>query len=310
MSSFLLNVIKTVVEQSAPAPAKPVTPFAPGTTVSTTRPLNVTTVDVGDLKPEPTAVTYGQQYQIQDYNSDGKIVLRTIPLSELVSTSFSQSADPRKTYLTADLQKSEAMLVGGLFATAKQAQDAILAGLKMDLNMATLSKESPPLEINLLQTPTLNAKTVYNYYTPDESNVVVQEDPNKDPFTNAGNASAVPLFVQLDWNTVDTIVECKDFSPKTAEEEALIQQFLKPARGIANGTKVDSSKIQALLRQTNVLSKDGLTLELVDTHDLPTAFNYIANGRIYKTSALATLNTVTSDTNTVDFNDILFQEIK
>lgn len=309
MAFDLLSIVKQAVSvvEAAIKPSPPPTPLSvksplPG--AETTRPYIIKSASPVAPKVESTQVTYGQQYQIQQYNSDGSIVSKTIPMSELQKNAV--TFDPRLS--TADsLKQTEASLLQGLHLAPNDVYNAILAGLKADYPMTIKSQVSDPLEINLLQTPDMKTNLIYNFYTDQETNISSQEDPNKDPFAAAKiTDKKVPFFVKLDWDPIDTLHECDDFDPKTPEEEAIVQQYLKPVRGVSNAGAVDQNKVQSLLRQTNVLSRDGVTLELVDTHDLPTAFNSLSNSRIFKTSALTVMNTNVTDLDKVDFNDILF----
>lgn len=303
--AFFDNIVKTVAAiVSPPKPnvsitVQPTRAEAP----AQTRPVIVPVAPPAP-KIESTAVTYGQQYQIQQANADGTLTLRTIPLSELQEND--QNFDPRLTELTNTVRKQQASLLQGLRLPPQALQAALVAGLKVNFAMTIKSRESAPLEINLLQTPEMTARLQYNYYTPVEGLLSIQEDLEAEAFAKPGATDkTVPMFVNLSWQPVDTLYLCNDFDPKTQEEQAIVNQYLKPVRGVSNGTAVDQSKLQALLRKTNTLSRGGVALELVDTHDLPTAFESISNGKIFKDSALAVMNTKISDVNKIEFDDIL-----
>lgn len=304
------GIAALVREQAAAVAARPVpTPTPIQGLAAAVRSQNIliqTTATAID-KAESTAQTYGQMYTVQTYNADGNVVTKTIALSELQGTKQDFSPNTIDNSLTPAQRAQEAQLLEGLSLPAFSVSKAIQDSLKVDYFMCLKSGESTPLEFNNFQTPASDAVLNYNFYTSDETNIATQEDPANDLFTKN---QEVPRYVNITWTPVDTVEESSDFATKTKEEEALVQQYLKAFRGVSSTANTDmANSFVAMSKKVDPVNRSGKQLRLVDTHDLPTAFDSISNAKIFKTSVGTVFNINSVDLNKIDFNDLILDEL-
>jgi hypothetical protein len=259
--------------------------------------------------PLGTVQQFGQQYEFQSYNADGNIVTRTATLAQFLVGNFSKSptfAPANYSNLTLTVQGNEARLLASLklspVETAKIFQDSI----KIDYTLCIRSKQSLPVEFNMLQTPQLSAKLKYNFYTQDETDTATQEDQTLDPLlTN----QPVPRFVQLNWDITNTVNKSDDFASRTSSENAMVAKYLNTVRGastLSNQPVVNS--FQSNLASVQPIFRLGQALQLVDTHDLERGFNSTSNARLFKNTAITTVNTNAVDLNTISFNDLILED--
>ncbi len=261
---------------------------------------------MGDTKREGTSQTYGQMYNVQSYDEAGNVVRRMISLSELQGQKVNFDPLAAKNAIPNTSLTEEATLLRGATFTDDQVERTIKESLKVDYFMCLKSQESLPLEFNNLQTPDLVAEHIYNFYTSDESNIDIQEDPTKDPFVLN---KEIPRYVKLNWNPVDTINGTTDFAARTPEENAMVKLYLKDFRGTAALGQLNTARsfMDGMARTTS-LKRDGKPLELVDTHNLPMAFANTSNEKVFKNSALTVLNLNSVDLDRINLDDLILDK--
>lgn len=273
----------------------------------TLKPLTTIASTFNIFNIESTALKFGQQYIVKKYNSDGSIITKTISLSSLQTTNDSFSPElftPQKIQETAQ----QANLKTSSAVSIIQATSILQKSAKIDYSLCVKSQPSTVLEFNTLRNPSnFDADLKYNFYTSDEADTESQEDPNKDPFlTN----TEVPRYVNLTWDTVETVNPSDDFNTRTKEENQLVSTFLKNSRGNSSALgSIVKNSFESFLKLIPSVIKDGKSLQLVDTHDLSTAFNSISNPGIYKNSTSVVFNVNAPNFDSVNIDDLVLGKL-
>ena len=292
-----------------PLPVTPAGKFGPPSSIAL-RPYPLPIIGV---KPPSTVQNLGQQYEFQSYNADGNIVTRNTTLAQLLFGIFNRrQADPTFTpatfgNLTATAQGNEAKLLASLKLSPSETDKIFQDSIKIDYTLCIKSQQSLPVEFNMLQTPKLSAKLTYNFYTENETDVATQEDQTLDPLlTN----KPVPRFVQLNWDVTNTLNRSDDFASRTASEFAMVANYLNTVRGVSTlSNQQTANSFQSNLESVQPIFRLGQALQLVDTHDLERGFNSTSNARLFKNTAVATINTNNVDLDTVSFNELILDDL-
>jgi hypothetical protein len=273
-----------------------------------TRPI-VITGPLEQIDPAPpvgTVENMGQQYEYQTYNADGKIITRKLSATVMVGT-FNDFSPQDPTNLTDILRVNEARLLASPNFSPSDTNKILQDSLKIDYALCVRSQQSSPVEFNFLQTPTLQLQTVYNFYTEDEADLATQEDQTLDPLlTN----DPVPRHVMLTWDVTSTVNTSPDFASRTRDEMALVRRFLNRVRGVGTlANQPVANSFQSNLASVPPVFRDGQSLQLVDTHDLERGFNSTSNSRLFKKTAVTTVNTNALDVNTIKFDDLILDDL-
>lgn len=268
-----------------------------------------TITPVAPLKPVTvgTILGLGQMYQVQTYN-DGVTVTRTVPYATLIGELLPGfNFTPENLTQLSNLTGSEVQILGGANISPANATKILQDSVKADYLLGMKSQESLPVELNTMQTPSLTAEMNYNFYIPEETDLDSQEDQSQDPLLAKEDP---PRHVTLTWDVVSTTNPSKDYSPRTPSEATLVAAFTNAPKGIATLTNNNvANSYQNNSGKTQTIQRNGQTLKLTDTHDLETGFNSTSNSRLFKNSALGIINVNNVDLNTINFTDLLLEDL-
>jgi hypothetical protein len=184
-------------------------------------------------------------------------------------------------------KKEIAIVLGSIYKNKSDILKIINESKKVDLELAFHSKESPVLEFNSLQVPTLKQKIVYNFYTESEENVSFEEDPKNDPLFKT-NLNKTPRYIRLSWIPVSIREPVRHETKKGKDEKQKNNDYFGTPKGAVslNGNSNIENKNSYTTQQnkTTPIIKDGMTLKLIDTHSLDKAFDLNSNSTIYQNS--------------------------
>lgn len=262
----------------------------------------ITTQPVGVLPQPSTAQKYAQAYTVQSFDANGKLVTRTISLSKLQT----QDQDFSENQVSQSERYSEAQLIGDSTISGDKLTKILQDSIKIDYFLCLRSDDSSPVEYNTMQTPVLKTGLVYNFYEPNENDIFTQEDPDQDPLLQGREA---PRYVSFSWKPIEQQVDDGSFKARTKEELQLANMYLKRIRG--NATTANSAVINdfsSAAKSVNPIFRDGKALSITDTHDLPSAFNSLTNGKIYKKNAQTVFNINPIDIDKVKLEDVLMSK--
>ncbi len=287
--------------------------------ITTTRPLQLPTPKpVLGLpllgRPVGTVQNMGQEYEFQAYNADGTLVTRKQSLATLLFAELRIKPPGGQTFspqtfgnLSSLTQQNEARLIASLNLSQADTAQVFQDSIKIDYALCVKSQQSQPVELNMLQTPQLQARFSYNFYEPTETDLASQEDQAKDPLLTS---DPVPRQVYLTWDVSNTRNRSDDFSSRTAAEQQMVNQYINTVRGqstLSNQPTVRS--FQSQLATVQPIFRAGQALKLVDTHDLERAFNSTSNSRLFKNTAITTINCNSIDLNTINFNELILEDL-
>lgn len=301
-----------------PAPSTPSTAAgntsstAFGPTVGTTQ-IRVVLSDYEVLpattKTEGTSQTFGQMYQTQVYDADGNLKTKTLSYTDAQKKGFTFNPNAVFSSLSQEELAAGARVIESLSLSKEEVDKAIREALKVDYLLSLKSQESEALEYNLLQTPEAEASFTYNFYTADESDIDIQEDPAKDPFLK-GPVSSVPRWVDIKWKPVEAVNDSTDLPTTTPEENAFAQSYFATFGGTstASSTTIPFA-YDNMKRNKPAITREGRDLQLVDSHELQVAFASVSNSKVFKNSAGVVINKKNIDVNKIDFNDLILDDL-
>ena len=184
-----------------------------------------------------------------------------------------------------------AIVKGSAIKTKEEINKAITEAQKVDLMVSLKSKSSESLEFNNLRIPTLKSEFVYNFFTEDEEDINIQEDPKKDPFLKDKSYN-VPRYTVLKWDVIKVINPLTSTEKEAKMYEDLrIDAFDNP-KGVT--TTSDDSYINSVLstlKKFDSFNIGGLKKQLADIHFLEEGFNAIANDKMFSNDVSTVVNT-------------------
>ncbi len=190
-----------------------------------------------------------------------------------------------------DLDVRLATVVGSAIKSKEEVKKALEEASKVNLSITLRSPESETVNFNTLRAPTIEADFVYNFYTPDESDIVSQEDQSQDPLLR-GDIYSVPRYVHLRW-------EASKISEPLTDLEQLVEkahrdlrrETLQKSRGVSSNRNSNfKNSYRKSLKRTELINDSGVKKELVDIHKLDEAFNFTVNKKIFSNALCATFN--------------------
>lgn len=207
-----------------------------------------------------------------------------------VDGAFKESSKQEIANISSVVQNIEdfAIVVGGSKNTTELA-NILKEAAKVDLFVNLRSRESEVLEYNNLQTVGLSSKFIYNFYIPEETNILSQEDQTKDPLLKT-DIFNVPRYVKLSWPSIQLK------QPLSDKESDFLKVFPKITGVVGYGSYDFKNSFQKSAKKTNLINSDGRSFELTDIHNLDVAFNSINNGRVFTNTINATFDTSDNQT--------------
>jgi hypothetical protein len=176
-----------------------------------------------------------------------------------------------------------AIVVGGSKG-ATELQKILKESAKVDLFVTLKSKESEIVDYNNLKDVDVSSKFVYNFFTPDETDISSQEDQSQDPLLK-NDIFNVPRYVKLTWD-VKKITEAL-----INTENDFLKVFPAP-KGVIGGSSDNFKNSYATsLQKINPVSSEGRLVELIDVHNLDTAFSSINNASVFTNTLNLTIST-------------------
>ncbi len=189
-----------------------------------------------------------------------------------------------------DLDVEYATVVGSSVKSKDEIKRALEEANKVNLSITLKSKQSETVSFNTLKVPDLEGQFTYNFYTPDEAQITLQEDPTKDPLLSV-DIFHVPRYVNLTWNASKIVEPLSDQEQHIAKNKNLKRDSFEKNRGVSSNKSSNfKNSYQKSLKKTNTLDRDGVKSELVDIHKLDVAFNATANKKVFPNVICATLN--------------------
>jgi len=186
-----------------------------------------------------------------------------------------------------------AIIIGSVFKSKSEIADLINESKKVDLSLGLKSKDSALLELNLLQYPTLEQESVYNFYIPTEEYIFTEEDPQNDPLFNAP-IREVPRYIKLTWKPIIVEEKASYEAKKGKDEKEKIKEDLTKPKGYLtqnnSSNLISKNSYESQKKKISPINKDGMQIKLIDSHNIEKAFDLASNTRLYKNSADVILN--------------------
>lgn len=200
-----------------------------------------------------------------------------------INGAFTEIGKQESVNISSVIQNVEnfAIVVGGSKSNTELTK-ILKESSKVDLFVTLKSQESEVLEYNNLQEVDLEAKFVYNFYVPEETNIASQEDQSQDPLLKK-DIFNVPRYVKLTW-------EAKHAKELLFDKE---NDFLRvfPKGVVGNASYDFKNSFQKAAKKTNLINSDGRSYELTDIHNLDVAFNSINNANVFTNTINVVLET-------------------
>lgn len=174
-----------------------------------------------------------------------------------------------------------AVVLGSSVKTAQDIAKSMEQSIKIDSALSMKSQFSEEIELNNLKEINVESNFVYNFYIPEEEDIISQEDQNKDPLLLRDKFN-VPRYVELSWNP--TILS-EPISYENDSEEAFFfkkQTFLKKNSGVVsyNSYSHKNSYLKSASR-TFPVTLEGNKVNIVDLNQTDKAFDNIVNGKTF-----------------------------
>ncbi len=176
-----------------------------------------------------------------------------------------------------------AIVVGGSKG-ATELQKILKESAKVDLFVTLKSKESEIVDYNNLKDVDISSKFVYNFFSPDETDINSQEDQSQDPLLK-NDIFNVPRYVKLTWD-VKKITEAL-----INTENDFLKVFPIPKGVIGGSSDNFRNSYTTSLQKINPVALEGRLVELVDIHNLDTAFSSINNASVFTNTLNLTIST-------------------
>ena len=183
-----------------------------------------------------------------------------------------------------------AIVVGSLIKSKDEVSKAMAESQKVDMMICLKSKESEVLEFNNLKEPAFEVQMVYNFFIPEEEDVLSQEDQSQDPFLK-GDIFDVPRYVELKWTPVDVTEEFASIESLSVDALEMKRDVFGKQRGVVSATSANfKNSFEKSKKKFNPIDRDGVKREVVDIHQLDVALNSTANKSVFANSVRAVVN--------------------
>lgn len=171
-----------------------------------------------------------------------------------------------------------AIVVGGE-KTPTELASVTKEASKTDFFITLKSQESEIIEYNNLKDVELKSEFIYNFYIPEETDIISQENQNQDPLLK-NDIFNVPRYVKLTWepkHVTENISNIEnDFLRTISTSKRIMPKGVVGANSFNfKNSLVNSSKV------LKSFSAEGVDYNLVDTHKLDLAFSNTNNQKIF-----------------------------
>jgi hypothetical protein len=184
-----------------------------------------------------------------------------------------------------------AIVIGSLLKPKEEIKKILTEAQKVDMMISMKSKFSEDLEFNNLKEPELSAEFVYNFFSPDEADVISQEDQSQDPYLK-NDIFHVPRYVELRWPAAGVTEELS--AEETAGDKNALQikkEAFGKKRGVTGfNSAAFKNSFEKSKKKLNLLEKEGVKKEIVDMHKLDVAFDATANKKMFGNTISAVFN--------------------
>lgn len=185
-----------------------------------------------------------------------------------------------------------AIIVGSSYKPREEIKKVLQEAGKIDLMITLKSKDSEDINFNTLKEPELQASFTYNFFIPEEKDIISEEDPSKDPLLK-NDIFNVPRYVELRW-TPTKVTEQLTLQEKVGNQQEIQKMkrevFAKYRGSTSSEAAVFKDSFERSKKRTNLIAKEGRKMEVTDIHKLDTAFESISNSQVFTNSVNVVMN--------------------
>lgn len=185
-----------------------------------------------------------------------------------------------------------AVVIGSAYKSREDIKKALNEAKKVDMMICLKSADSEDIEFNNLKEINPDVEFTYNFFIPEEEDIVSQEDQSQDPLLK-NDAFNVPRYVELNWAPVGVTDELtsEESGRKSAAVQKLKRDTFVKNRGVTgfNSTNFKNS-FEKSKKKTNLMERNGLKMEVADIHNLDVALNSTSNKAVFANTVNAVFN--------------------
>jgi hypothetical protein len=182
---------------------------------------------------------------------------------------------------------------GSMYKTKEEQKKALLESQKVDMLIAIKSTQSEHIDLNTLKVPEISVNFVYNFFEETEEDTEEQEDQAKDPLL-LRKPIDVPRYAEISWNVIETTEPLTGTEKEMQKNRELRKNTFSTKKGVVSYNSSNfRDSADKMKKNTNNISKDGVSSTLVDVNEVEKGFSGISNPTIFSNTIAATVNTQT-----------------